>query len=68
MKTYCTVHRIVNHSSTAVHYSWRQYATTDEEGITAVTGTINRPSQGSTHLEGLDTENLDIQPAGVYRQ
>lgn len=60
-----TVYRIHNHSSVAVQYSWRPYATADEEVASAVASMINRPSQGSTYLEGDIADIIsDVQPAG----
>ena len=64
-QVYACMHRIRNQSSVAVQYSWRQYATADEEGASAAASMINRASQGSIHLEGDVTDIMsEEQPAG----
>ena len=60
-----SVDRIRNHSNVAVQYSWRQYATADEEGASAAVNMSNRLSQGSTHLEDdIADISSEAQPAG----
>lgn len=60
--------RIVNNSNTAVQYSWRQYATADEDDAAAASGMVTSASQSSPALGDVDADDaFEAQPAAGIR-